>query len=60
MSIIQRRLNLKNQSTTKIFENITQNIVSEETAEEIEQNFKDYFEILLLWIEVKKDDIRMN
>ena len=56
MSIITRRLNLKNQFTKKIFEDFTENTIAEETAKEIEQNLKGYFEILLSWLEVNKDD----
>lgn len=41
-------------STKKIFEDLTHKTVSEAEVEEVEGNLREYFSILVEWIEVSK------
>ncbi len=52
---------MKNQSTKKVFEDFTQNSISDETANEIEKNLKEYFSTIVEWLEInKKEDKQEN
>ena len=42
---------MKDTETTKIFENYTKENLTDEIREEIENNLKEFYEILLKWTE---------